>query len=116
MLEVIYISPSCRKSAEFIDRLFWDLRKHEVYDIKISPQRLQLESERFIVSAVDIGMQPRSSFHGVKYYIDGFNYVPQNYSFERLCEWAEHIKCRFRPDTKEISEEELIEILTEVST
>lgn len=35
MFEVIYISLSCRQAAEFIDRLFWDLRKHEIYDIKI---------------------------------------------------------------------------------
>lgn len=114
MFEVIYISPSCKQAADFIDRLMWKLRESGIYDIKKSPQRIQLKSDKFIVSAIDIGMSPRPSFHGVKYYIDGFNYVPQNCSFERLREWSEHIKYRFRPDAKQISEEELIEILTEV--
>lgn len=27
MFEVIHISPSCKQAAEFIDRLFWDLKK-----------------------------------------------------------------------------------------
>lgn len=115
MFEVIYISPSCKQSKNFIDSLMRKLRERGIYNTKKSPQCIQLESEKFVVSAVDIGMSPRPSFHGVKYYIDGFNYIPQNCSFERLCDWKEHVKYRFRPDTKEISEEELIEILTEVS-
>lgn len=114
MLEVIYISPSCKQAECFIDRLMWKLRERGIYNAEKSPQRIQLKSDKFVVSAIDIGMSPRPSFHGVKYYIDGFNYVPMNCSFERLCEWKEHIKYRFRPDTKEISEEKLIEILTEV--
>lgn len=54
MLEVIYITPSRKQAAEFIDRLFWNLRKHEVYDTKIDPGKLQLKSDKFIVSAIDI--------------------------------------------------------------
>lgn len=115
MFEVIYISPSCKQAEDFIDNLMWKLRERGIYNTEKSPQRIQLKSDKFVVSAIDIGMSPRPSFYGVKYYIDGFNYVPQNCSFERLREWKEYIKCRLRPDTKEISEEELIEILTEAS-
>lgn len=116
MFEAIYISPSCKQSKNFIYDLAEKLRQNGISNFESDIRHSQIRSNKFIISAVDIGMSPRPSFHGVKYYIDGFNYVPQNCSFERLCDWAEHIKYRFQPDTKEISEEELIEILTEVST
>lgn len=62
-------------------------------------------------------MTPRPSFHGVKYYIDAVTncHKPYNCSVDRLYEWVEHLKYRFRTDEKEISEEELIKILTEAS-
>lgn len=49
MFEVIYISPSCRRAAEFIDRLMWKLREHEIYDIEIDPKNLKLKSDKFIL-------------------------------------------------------------------
>lgn len=115
MFEAIYISPSRKQAVEFIDLLFWDLAKHKVYDIEKDPTNLQLKSVRFIVSAIYIGMLPRQSFCGVKYYIAGFDIIPLNFSLGRLYEWAEHIKRRFSLGTKKISEEELVEILTEAS-
>lgn len=118
MFEVIYISPSCKQAAEFIDRLFWNLRKHEVYDTKIDPGNLQLKSDKFIVSAVDIFSGKLGlSHHMTEYYIDKVSGA--DYQNERVKEKAfDLLKClkrAFREYTKEISEKELIEILTEVS-
>lgn len=116
MLEVIYISPSCKQAVNFIDDLSIKLKQHGIGGFDIDHRNAQIKSDKFIVSTACIGMSPRPSYYGVKYYIDEFSngYIPPNCSFERLYEWVEHLKCRFRPDAKEISEEELIEILTEV--
>lgn len=118
MFEVIYIAPSCKQAAEFIDRLFWDLRKNEVYDTKIDPRNLQIKSDKFIVSAVDVfGRNVGRSYRFAKYYIDKAE--PTTLEMwkivEKINEAVKDIKMRLPRDTKEISEEELIEILTEVS-
>lgn len=118
MFEVIYISPSCRQAAEFIDRLFWDLRKNEVYDTKIDPGKLQLKSEKFIVSAVDIfGGKLGLSHEMTEYYIDMVSgcVFPRNCTKTCALERMKELKCTFREWAKEISEEELVGILTEVS-
>lgn len=118
MFEAIYISPSCRQAAEFIDRLFCNLRKHEIYDIEIDPKNLRLKSDKFIVSAVDIwGANLGRSHHMTEYYIDkvSVSEYPSIRTRENAINRLEELKCRFREDTKEISEEELIEILAKVS-
>lgn len=118
MFEVICISPSCKQAAEFIDRLMWELRKHDIYNAEIDREHLRLNTDRFIVSAVSIfGNNLGFSHYMVEYYIDNIT------GAEFLCERAEDnamenlkcLRCSFREDTKEISEGELIEILTEVS-
>lgn len=119
MFEVIYISSSCKQAAEFIDRLMWKLRECGIYDFQIDQRNLQLKSDKFIVSAVDIFCANLGRDHRfTKYYIDkvsGADYQNERIrekSFERL----KRLKCSFREGIKEISEKELIEILTEVST
>lgn len=118
MFEVIYISPSCKQAAEFIDRLMWELRKHDIYNAEIDREHLQLKTDKFIVSAVSItGGRLGLSIYAVKYYIDKI--TKADYPCERAkknaMERLKCLRCRFREDTKEIPEEELIEILTEVS-
>lgn len=118
MFEVIYISPSCKQAAEFIDNLMWELRKHDIYNTEINREHLRLKTDKFIVSAVSIfGNNLGFSHHMVRYYIDKI--TKADYPCERARGNAmESLKClrySFREDTKEISEGELIEILTEVS-
>lgn len=118
MFEVIYISPSCRQAAEFIDRLMWELRKRDVYNAEIDRKNLQLKTEKFIVSAVSIfGNNLGFSHHMVKYYIDKVTEsdFPCERAKENAMELLKCLRCSFREDTKEISEGELIEVLTEVS-
>lgn len=118
MLEVIYISPSCKQAAEFIDRLMWDLRKHGIYDFEIDPGKMQIRTDKFIVSAVStfsgIGILESNRF-ATDYYIDmvsGFEF-PNKYTRENSIMWIKILKGGFRKGVKEISEEELIGILTE---
>lgn len=54
MFELIYISPSCKEAAAFIDSLMWELRKHDIYNIEIDRENLQLKTDKFIVSAVSV--------------------------------------------------------------
>lgn len=118
MFEVIYISPSCKQAAEFIDRLMWELRKRDVYNIEIDRERLQLNTDKFVVSAVSIfGNNLGFSHHMVKYYIDKASNAdfPCEKAKENALEKLKCLRCCFREDTKEISEKELIGILTEVS-
>ena len=118
MFEVIYISSSCRQAADFIDRLMWKLREYEIYDVKIDSQHMQLKLDKFIVSAINIwDANLGKSYHRAKYYIDKAE--PTNTETWKIVEKINYligdIKMRFPKDTKQISEEELIEILTEVS-
>lgn len=117
MFEVIYISPSCKQAAEFIDRLMWELRKCDIYNAEIDKRYLRLKTDKFIVSAVGInGNLLGVSRHHIKYYIDEATFA------EYPCEEARYnameklncLRCRFREGTREISEEELIEIMREV--
>lgn len=117
MFEIIYISPSCKQAVNFIDNLSIKLKQHGIDSFDIDHKNIQLKSDKFIVSAVDIwGTNLGRDCRFVKYYIDRI--FVSDYSNERairnaLARWRE-LKCRFRSETKEISEEELIEILTEV--
>lgn len=119
MFEVIYISPSCKQAEEFIDRLILDLRNHEIYDFEIDPRKMQLRTEKFIVSAVGIFSSNLGvSHHMTEYYIDkvfGAEY-PNECTWEKAQEEVKNLKCGFKEGTKEISEEELIWILIEEST
>lgn len=117
MFEVICISPSCKQAAEFIDHLMWDLRKRGIYDIEIDPQRMQLKTDKFIVSAIDIfGGKLGLSHHMTEYYIDKISDAefPNIYMRENAIRRLRNLKSTFREGTKEISEEKLIEILKEV--
>lgn len=118
MFEVIYISPSCKQAVNFINDLAIKLKQRGIDSFDIDHKNIQLKSGKFVVSAVDIfGGKLGLSHHMTKYYIDmvSDSVFPRNCmktcAFERLKE----LKCAFREGTKEISEEELIEILTEVS-
>lgn len=118
MFEVIYISPSCNQAAEFIDRLMWELRKYDIYNAEIDREHLRLKTDEFIVLAVSIfGNNLGFSHHMVKYYIDDVTGAefPCEGARDNAMEKLKCLRCSFREDTKEISEEELIDILTEVS-
>lgn len=118
MFEVIYISPSCRQAVNFIDDLAIKLKQRGIGGFDIDRKNIRLKSDKFIVSAVDVfGGNLGLRHHTTEYYIDkvsGADYQNERIrekSFERL----KRLKCSFRWGTKEISEKELIEILTEVS-
>lgn len=114
MFEVLYISPSCKQAAEFIDRLMWNLRKCGIYEIEIDRRKLQLRTDKFTVSAIDIysGLFAISHYM-VKYYIDKVTETdfPCEKAKENALEKLKCLKCCFREDTREISEEELIGVL-----
>lgn len=118
MFEVLHISPSCKQAAEFIDRLFWDLKKNGIKNSEVDKKRFQLKTDKFVVSAMSInGNLLGVSRHHVKYYIDEATLAeyPCEEARYNVMEKLNCLWCRFREDTKEISEEELIEILREVS-
>lgn len=118
MFEVIYISPSCKQAANFIDDLAVKLKQHGIDDFDIDRKNIQLKSDKFIVSAVDIfGGKLGLSHHMTEYYIDRVldAVFPRNCTKTCAIERLKDLKCAFREGTKQISEEELIEILTEVS-
>lgn len=116
MFEVLYISPSCKKAMDFIVDLANKLESIEIGGRNIDYENICLKTDRFIVSAVSI-CSPclYVSREGVKYYIDMVSgekfQTPEqrDHAMERL----KCLRCCFREDTKEISEEWLIEILAE---
>lgn len=119
MFEVIYISPSCKQSKNFIYDLAEKLRQNGISNFEVDIKRLQIKSDKFIVSAVDIWGANLGRYHRfTKYYIDkvSISEYPSIRTRENAISKLKELKCRFRENTKEISEEELIEILTEVST
>lgn len=110
MFEVIYISPSCRQAVNFIDELAIKLKQRGIGGFDIDHKNIQLKSDKFIVSAVDIWVNNLGrSYHLTEYFIDKVSYR----EFSSKCEYEKlkYLKSRFREDTKEISEKELIEIL-----
>lgn len=119
MFEIIYISPSCKQAVNFINDLSIKLKQRGISGFDIDHKNIQLKSGKFIVSAVDIwGTNLGRNCRFVKFYIGKISV--SDYQNERAIEnmiarWRD-LKCRFREETKEISEEELIEILTEVSS
>lgn len=117
MFEAIYISPSCKQAAEFIDRLMWELRKHDIYNVEIDRENLRIKTDKFIVSAVSISTTFFGNRYPIKYYID--KVTESDFPCKRVKENAmdllECLRCGFQEDTKEISERKLIDILTEVS-
>lgn len=118
MVHVIYISPSCKQAVNFIDDLAIKLKQRGIGGFDIDRKNVQLKSDKFIVLAVDIfGRNLGLSHHMVKYYIDmASNTVFPRCNGKMLAhERLRELKCTFRENTKQISEEELIEILTEVS-
>lgn len=118
MFEVIYISPSCKQAAEFIDLLMRYLRKHGIYDFEVDLGKMQIRTEKFIVSVVStfsgIGILESNRF-ATDYYIDMVSEFefPNKYTQENSIMWLKILKGGFRKGVKEISEEELIGILTE---
>lgn len=116
MTEIIYISPTCKQASEFIDRLMWELRKRGIYDFEICHEKMQIKTGKFIVTAIDIYWRPRKiNADTVKYYIDKVSdYSPICLSDKVFALGIlKEIKQGFREDAKEISERELIKILTE---
>ncbi len=117
MFEVIYISPSCKQAVNFINDLAVKLKQHEIASFDIDSKNIQLKSDKFIVSAIDIfGNNLGLSRHMTEYYIDMVSDAafPRNCTKTCALERLKELKCTFREGTKQISEEELIEILTEV--
>lgn len=118
MFEVIYISPSCKQAVNFIDDLAIKLKQHGIGSFEIDCKNIQIKSDKFIVSAVDIFSGKLGlSHHMVKYYIDMVSntVLPRHNGKMLALERLRELKCAFRDGIKQISEEELIEILTEVS-
>lgn len=118
MFEVIYISPSCKQAVNFINDLAIELKQRGIDSFDIDHKNIQLKSDKFIVSAVDIfGGKLGLSQHMTEYCIDmvSGSVFPRNYTKACALERLKELKCTFREGTKEISEEELIKILTEVS-
>lgn len=119
MFEVMYISPSCKQAVNFINDLSVKLKQRGNDNFDIGCKNIQLKSDKFIVSAVDIfGGKIGLSHHMTEYYIDMVSdaVFPRNCTKTCAIERLKDLKRTFREGAKEISEEELIEILTEVST
>lgn len=118
MFEVIYISPSCKQAVNFINDLAIKLKQRGIDSFDIDRKNIQLKSDKFIVSAVDIFSGKLGLSHEMtEYYVDmvSTSEFPKNCTKTCALERLKDLKCAFREGTKEISEEELIEILTEVS-
>lgn len=118
MFEVIYISPSCKQAVNFIDDLAIKLKQCGIGGFDIDHRNIRLKSDRFIVSTVDIfGGNLGLSHHMTKYYIDKVSNADFSnvHTKENALMGLRELKCTFRDGIKQISEEELIEILTEVS-
>lgn len=117
MCEVIYISPSCKQAVNFINNLAIKLKQRGIGGFDIDRKNLRIKADKFIVSAVDIfGGKLGLSHHMVKYYIDMVSNTvfPRRNGKMLAHERLRELKCTFRENAKQISEEELIEILTEV--
>lgn len=116
MVHVIYISPSCKQAVNFINDLAIKLKQRGIDNVDMDCKNIQLKSDKFIVSAVDIfGGKLGLSHHMTEYYIDTVSETvfPRCNGKTRASERLKELKCTFREGTKKISEEELIEILTE---
>ena len=119
MFEAICISPSCKQAVNFINDLAIKLKQRGIDGFDIDHKNIQLKSDKFIVSAVDIfGNNLGLSHHMTEYYIDmvSDSVFPRCNGKACALERLKELTCTFRDGTKEISGEELIEILTEVST
>lgn len=117
MFEVIYISPSCKQAVNFIKDLAEKLDGFGIDNIQIDHKNIQLKTDKFIVSAVDtFGGKLGLSHHMTEYYIDKVSYTafPRHCGKSHALERLRELKCTLKENTKEISEEELIEVLTEV--
>lgn len=117
MFEVIYISPSCKQAVNFINDLAVKLKQRGICGFYIDYKNLRIKSDKFIVSAVDIfGGKLGLSHDMTEYYIDMVSdcTFPRNCTKTCALERLKGLKCTFREGTKEISKEELIEVLAEV--
>ena len=117
MVHVIYISPSCKQAVNFINDLAIKLKQCGIDSFDMDYKNIQLKSEKFIVSAVSINSSNLWRSYGrTKYYIDTVSIA----QYETFAQWAfahdtlRELERSFYIDTKQISEEELIEILTKV--
>lgn len=118
MFEVIYISPSCKQAINFINDLAIKLKQRGIDNFDMDYKNIQLKSDKFIVSTVNIFDNNLGlSHHMTEYYIDmvSDSVFPRNCTKTCALERLKELKCTFREGTKQISEKELIEILTEVS-
>lgn len=118
MFEVIYISPSYKQSMEFLVSLANKLKCIGIDGRNIDYKNMLLVTRKFIVSAVNIfGSEIGRKYSEAEYYVDAVsgidfkNKTLQENAMERL----KYMRNRFPIDAKEISEEELIGILMEVS-
>lgn len=117
MFEVIYISPSCKQAIKFIQGLAVKLKQRGISGFDIDRKNLRIKVDKFIVSAVRINSSNLwRSYHDTKYYIGDASLA--QYETHEQWRWAREIlrelKSKFYQGTKQISEEELIEILTGV--
>lgn len=118
MFEAIYISTSCKQAVNFINDLAVKLKQRGNDNFDIDCKNIQLKSDKFIVSAVDIfGGKLGLSHHMTEYYIDMVSdtVFPRNCTKTCAIERLKDLKCTFREGAKEISKEKLIEIVMEVS-
>lgn len=118
MIKTVYISPSYKQATEFIHGLADKLKCIGIDGRNIDYKNMRLVTRKLIVSAVNIfsGTLWRG-YPETEYYIDAVsgidfkNETLQENAMERL----KYMKSGFSIDAKEISEEELIGILMEVS-
>ena len=114
MFEIIYMSPSCKQAVNFIDELAIKLKQCGIGDFDIDHRNIQLKSDKFVVSAVDIfDGKLGLNHHMTEYYIDMVSdtVFPRNCTKTCALKRLKELKCAFREGTKKISEGELIEIL-----
>lgn len=122
MFEVIYISPNCKLEVKFIQDLAIKLKQSGIGGFDIDRRNIRIKSDKFIVSAINIwSMRTCRHYRYTKYFIDGVfknrSYMENKAgeSLDKVLNKFGELETRFPEETKKISEEELIEILKEVS-
>lgn len=116
MIEIVYISPTCRQTKDFIRGVWQKLKNAGMENCIMGRENTRIEIGNYVISGISLsgGYLGESRFF-TKYYIDAVTHAKYDWTEarERAIKRLEYFKAGFYPRTKEILENELIKILTE---
>lgn len=117
MFEIIYIAPTNKSAARFIRDIVDRLKNLEIEDFKTDMKHMQIRTEKYVIIGISLsGSMLGVGRRNVKYYIDGianpWDYE-SNRNFEKIIERLEMLIQSFHRRAKEISVDEMIDILQE---